>query len=86
MNKQQLKDSELCEEMSVQGEDMECFRCSCNVCIANMSNEVETYKNQLLKKLELFKDDIPHQFCSVDEVYGATKMFNNIFKLIKKES
>ena len=56
------------------------------MCIAQIPDEVETYKNQLLEKLELFKDDIPHQFCSADEVYGATKMFNNIVKLIKEDN
>lgn len=29
----QIKDCERCNELSSKGEDMECFECSCSVCI-----------------------------------------------------
>lgn len=83
MNNQQIKDAEKCEEMASQNKDMDCIECSCNVCIAEMPNEVETYKRQLLEKLELAKEDIQYAYSSTDEMYGANEMLKFIVMLIK---
>lgn len=38
LSKQQEIDNKRCEEMAENGEDMECFGCSCSVCIAQQDN------------------------------------------------
>lgn len=48
MNKQQRIDSQSCEEMQSNGEDMDCTECSCSVCIAQVPNN----KYQLMRLLQ----------------------------------
>jgi hypothetical protein len=83
MTKQQIKDAEECERMSEEGKDKECFGCSCSVCIAQESDEIEPFKSRLLENIELIKEDIQNDFDSMDEVYGAMKTIRNVIEIIK---
>lgn len=46
LTKLQIKDSEECDRMQENGEDKECFECSCSVCIVQipMENKEEIIK------------------------------------------
>lgn len=83
MNEQQLKDTQKCEEIASQGKDMDCFECSCNVCVAQMPDEVETYKRQLLENLEILKEDIPYACSSIEEMFSASEMLKHVINLIE---
>jgi hypothetical protein len=65
------------------GKDKDCFGCSCNVCIAQQPDEIEPFKRRLLEKLEPLKEGIQYDYCSPDEVYGATRVLNTVIEIIK---
>ncbi|MGJ0846522.1 hypothetical protein ACR77J_07530 [Tissierella praeacuta] len=63
MNKRQLNDSKKCEEMQEQGLSMECFDCSCSVCLAQ---EPTDYKSGIVRSLHLVESLLERH---IEDVY-----------------
>lgn len=79
MNNQQKTDRNKCEEMDSKGETMECWECSCSICIAQ---EPTDYKSGLEKARVIIKNEIT----VAREINSQMAMgMSQVLTLIKKE-
>lgn len=83
MNKQQMKDAELCDQLTIEGKEGDCLFCSCRVCLADVNTDIYFFKRQLLEKIDLLKEDISSAYSSIEEMYGAETMLKNIVNAIE---
>lgn len=79
LNKIQEQDSKKCEEMQSIGKDMECFGCSCSVCLAQQPNH---YKIGLKKAISIIEKEV--EFAKTVNPQMAMGM-NQVKMLIEKE-
>lgn len=79
LNKQQNLDYKRCEEMQLQGEDMDCLDCSCSVCMVQAPAD---YTNGLKKAKKLIEKEI--EFAKQVNCQMAIGMLRAL-KLIEKE-
>lgn len=89
LTKQQRKDSEECELMQEQGEDKECFTCSCSVCIAQIEDRlerkgIEITKERLLGELKTIERNLAYNFQCEDKFWTAHSMLKEFEKLIER--
>lgn len=86
LSKQQEIDNKRCEEMAENGEDMECFGCSCSVCIAQqdnftIDNLVKSAHENAVK--HGFWEDVDRLF--ITSQYGKNAVIGNMLMLIVSE-
>ena len=90
LNKQQQKDAKKCEEMAEHGRGMECFGCSCSVCINQVATNYLINKKALLERLESFLESLDKEFPQhvtskeMLELLAAEKTARRIIKIIKE--
>jgi len=88
MIKQQQIDAEECEQMQEQGKDKDYMGCSCNICIAqisdmnNVNDEIRHFKNHLLENITIIAEDIINDFDSPSEIYSTNKIINKVIDVV----